>query len=147
MRMLQFTDTLHVDASPAQVFSILDDLDQTSQWIERCIRVDKTSAGPNAIGTTFQYHYMQAKTEGCMDGAIVARVPDNHLGFRFTDQMMVVDIDITSVTSGTRATSLTFAMQLTPKGIGKLLSPIIKRRLPERATAAMVQLKALAESR
>ncbi|SDP54257.1 Ribosome association toxin PasT (RatA) of the RatAB toxin-antitoxin module [Pedococcus dokdonensis] len=142
--MPRFSHTLSVTAPPATVFGIVDDFDQTPQWLSRCTGIDKLSDGANDVGTQLRYHYDDGRRTGTMDGQIIAREPDRHFAMKFTDRMMDVTVDFVSASDGV-GTTLTHSIDIATKGIGKLFTPLIRRDLPKQTMDAMTKLKALAE--
>ena len=145
--MPDYSHTETVNASPAAVFAILDDVTRAPEWLKRCTRLDNLSGGPTAVGTRLKYHYKDGRRTGVMDGAVVAREQDRKLTNRFTDTMMDVTVDF-DVAPGPmpQQTTLTHTITIDTKGFGKVLTPVIRRQLPDQTTGAMAALKRLAES-
>jgi hypothetical protein len=145
--MPHYSRTETVNASPAAVFAILDDVTRAPEWLKRCTRLDNLSGGATAVGTRLKYHYRDGGRSGVMDGEVVAREQDRKLTNRFTDKMMVVtvDFDVRPGPAGD-STELTHTISIDPKGVGKLLTPLINRQLPGQTESAMTELKRLAES-
>ncbi|GAA2740836.1 hypothetical protein GCM10009868_04550 [Terrabacter aerolatus] len=136
-----------VDAPPAAVFAILDDVTRAPEWLARCTQLDNLSGGPTAVGTQLRYHYKDGGRTGVMDGRVVAREQDHKLTNSFTDKMMDVTVDFDVEPGPTpRQTRLTHTITIGTKGFGKLLTPVINRQLPAQTEGAMTELKRLAES-
>jgi len=144
--MPRFSHTLSVSAQPSTVFAILDDVSQTPTWLRRCTGIDKLDDGPNDVGTPLTYHYRDGRRTGSMAGEVIAREPDRHFAMKFTDAMTDVTVDFVSASDGV-GTSLTHTIDVGTKGIGRLFTPLIRRRLPAQTIDAMTRLKALAEGR
>ena len=136
-----------VEAPPATVFAILDDVTRAPEWLKRCTQLDNVSGGPTAVGTKLRYHYKDGGRTGVMDGEVVAREPDRKLTNHFVDKMMEVTVDF-DVQPGPTAsqTRLTHTITIRTKGFGKALTPMINRQLPGQTESAMTELKRLAES-
>jgi uncharacterized protein YndB with AHSA1/START domain len=145
--MPHYSHTETVNASPAAVFAILDDVTRAPEWLKRCTRLDNLSGGPTAVGTRLKYHYKDGSRTGVMDGSVVAREQDRKLTNRFTDKMMDVTVDF-DVAPGAMPdqTTLTHTVTIDTKGLGKVFTPMIRRQLPAQTTGAMAELKRLAES-
>jgi carbon monoxide dehydrogenase subunit G len=141
----RFSHTLSVTAPPATVFAILDDVTRTPQWLSRCTGIDKLADGPNDVGTPLRYHYADGRRRGTMDGQVIAREPDRHFAMKFGDRMMDVTVDFVAASDGV-GTTLTHSIDIATKGIGRLVTPLIRRDLPKQTIDAMTRLKALAES-
>ena len=143
--MPHFAHTLSVSAPPSTIFGIVDDFTKTPQWLSRCTGIDEVNEGAHDVGTPLKYHYDDGRRSGTMDGQIVAREPDGHFAMKFTDKMMDVTVDFVAASDGVGST-LTHTIDITTKGMGKLLTPLIKRDLPKQTMDAMTKLKAMAEA-
>jgi carbon monoxide dehydrogenase subunit G len=141
-----YTRTETVNAPPAAVFAILDDVSRAPEWLKRCTQLDNLSGGPTAVGTQLRYHYRDGRRTGVMDGSVVAREVDRKLTNSFTDKMMNVTVDFDLAPTPAGGTQLTHTISIDPKGIGKLFTPMINRQLPGQTEGAMTELKKLAES-
>ena len=144
--MPHYTRTETVNAPPAAVFAILDDVSRAPEWLKRCTQLDNLSGGPTAVGTQLRYHYRDGRRTGVMDGSVVAREADRKLTNTFTDKMMDVTVDFDLAPTSDGGTQLTHTITIDTKGIGKLFTPIINRQLPAQTEGAMTELKRLAES-
>ena len=144
--MPRFAHTLSVSASPATIFAILEDFTQTASWLARCTGIDRLDAAPNDVGTRLRYHYDDGRHRATMDGEVIAREPDRHFAMKCGDRLMDVTVDFVSASDGV-GTTLTHTISIAPKGVGKLLTPMIRRDLPQRTRATVTGLKALAEAR
>lgn len=139
--------TLDVSAPPGRVFGILDDVGRTPQWLTRCSGVEKLDAGPNAVGTRLLYLHGEGRRIGQMDGRITAYAPDEHIAMVYTDRMMEVGVDfVVRPGSSERSTRLTHTLDIRTKGVGRLFTPFISRRLPHQTVEAMQRLKGIAEA-
>jgi uncharacterized protein YndB with AHSA1/START domain len=145
--MPRYSQTMEVDATPEAIFSILDDVTRTPEWLARCTKIDKLSDGPIEVGQRMKYHYKQGGREGVMDGEVASHEPNRHLENRFHDKTMDVSVDFRAEPLGADRSRLTHTITIDTKGIGKVFTPVIKRQLPEQTTSAMTSLKALAETR
>jgi uncharacterized protein YndB with AHSA1/START domain len=140
---IHFSHTIDVGHDPKKVFELLDELERTPEWLERCTSIEKLSSGPNAVGTKLRYAYRDGGRTGTMEGEIVARVPDERLTFRYGDKTMdvAVDFHVTNAAAGAR---LTHTIDLTPKNLlARLFTPFIRRGLPKQTITAMERLRSL----
>jgi hypothetical protein len=136
-----------VDASPAAVFAILDDVTRAPEWLKRCTRLDNVTGGPTAVGTQLRYHYKDGRRTGVMDGKVLAREQDRKLTNWFTDRMMDVTVDFDLAPGPSpEQTRRTHRITIGTKGFGKIFTPMINRQLPGQTESAMTELKRLAES-
>ena len=136
-----------VDAPPAAVFAILDDVTRAPEWLKRCTRLENLTGGPTAVGTKLKYHYRDGRRTGVMDGKVMAREQDRKLTNWFTDKLMDVTVDFDLQPGPTTGqTRLTHTITIDTKGLGKLITPLVNRQLPRQTESAMTELKRLAES-
>jgi hypothetical protein len=136
-----------VNASPAAIFAILDDVGRTPEWLKRCTQLDNVSGGPTTVGTRLRYHYKDGSRTGVMEGEVVAREQDRRLTNQFTDSMMDVTVDFAlEPGSSPDQTRLTHTITIVTKRFGKVFTPMIRRQLPGQTEGAMTELKRLAES-
>lgn len=144
--MPEFSHTLRVDAPPEQIFAILDDVTRTPQWLERCTGIDVITPGPPRVGTRLRYHYKDGRQSGVMAGRIVAYEPNRHIAMEYADRMMDVVVDFAAEPAEATASRLTHTITIRPRGLGKVLGPLIARQLPGQTIGAMTRLKRLAEA-
>lgn len=144
--MPQFSHTEIVRAEPSRVFAVLDNVEITPSWLERCTRLERLTPGPTRVGTKLNYHYKDGSRTGRMDGEVVARERDRRLTNAFSDKLLDVTVDF-ALAPGLEeeTTSLTHTITITPKGFGKVFTPMIRRQLPGQTTGAMAALKRLVE--
>jgi uncharacterized protein YndB with AHSA1/START domain len=143
---IHFSHTLDVAHPPEKVFALLDDLERTPEWLERCTGIERLSPGPSEVGSRLRYTYRDGVRSGTMDGAIVTRIPGERLAFRYGDEMMEVAVDF-HVTNAAQGARLTHTIDITPKSfLAKLFSPLIRRGLPKQTVAAMEKLRTLLDA-
>lgn len=144
--MPSYSHSIDIAAPPAEVFALLDDVERTPEWLGPCTRMAKVSDGPNAVGTRLDYEFKQGRGTGRMDGEIIARRPDDQLAMRFSDRMMQVTVDFRPRPGEQPGTTrLTHIIEIDPRGVARLLSPLISRGLPKQTRDAMAAIKRLAE--
>jgi uncharacterized protein YndB with AHSA1/START domain len=142
--MPEFSHTLPVRAEPAQVFAVLQDVQRTPEWLERCTGIEVLDEGRPGLGTRLLYHYRDGRQEGTMDGVVAAWEPGSHVAMRYTDRMMDVTVDFVGAPADA-GTQLTHTITIHTKGVGRVFTPLIARRLPRQTISAMARLKALVE--
>ena len=144
---IEFSHTIEVSRSPAEVFAFVDDLGKTPSWLERCTGIEKLTSGENAVGTKLRYSYADGGRKGQMDGEITHRVPGEHLSFEYRDKMMAVTVDFRMAKSDA-GTRLTHTVDIRPQTfMSKLFSPMIRRALPTQTMTAMEKLRGLLEQK
>ena len=144
--MPDYSRTVQVAVPPETIYAILDDTDRTPEWLARCTKIDNPDNGANHAGTRLRYHYRDGKRTGVMDGSIVTHDVNRRFTMSFSDKMMDVTVDFeTAPGAQAGSTTLTHTIDIRTKGVGKLVTPMIRRSLPKQTTDAMDSLKALAE--
>lgn len=142
---IHYEHGVDVAVTPDRAFVYLDDVSRTPDWLERCIRLEKMTPGPNAVGTKLRYTYREGSRTGVMDGEIATRTPNERLKYHYTDRAMdvIVDFQMSPNSTGTR---LVHAITITPLTfMGKLFSPLIRLMIPKQTITAMTKLKGLLE--
>jgi uncharacterized protein YndB with AHSA1/START domain len=140
-----YSDTVAVDAPPAQIFAILEDVARTPEFHRRCTEIETLDESPVTVGKPLRYHYRDGPRRGVMSGRVEACEPGRRLRFQFGDSMTDVHIDFRLEPVGTAATSLTHTVTIHTKGLAKLLTPLIVAQLRRQAPADLQRLKVLAE--
>jgi len=140
-----YSHTVAVDATPARIFAILEDVGRTPEFHKRCTEIETLDANPVTVGKRLKYHYKDGPRTGVMDGRVAAYEPERRLAFQFSDTMTDVSIDFRFKPWGTARTELTHTVTIRTKGLAKLLTPLIITQLRRQAPADLARLKSLAE--
>lgn len=145
MEVPTYSHTVEVNAVPATIFTILEDVGRTPEFHQRCTRLEKVDPGPLAVGQRLIYHYRDGRRSGVMDGDVEAYEPGRHLTFRFSDTMTDVTVALHAEPLGHGRTTLTHTVSVRAKGIASLLSPLITLQLRRLTPSDLSRLKGLAE--
>ncbi|WP_090450229.1 SRPBCC family protein [Dyella sp. OK004] len=137
---ISFEQSMFVPRSPEQVFDVIDDFSVTPRWLERCIRVQKHQPGPNEVGDSLSYVYLDGLRNGVMEGKIIARSRAEYLSCRYTGRKMTVQIAFHMRPHG-NGTYLTHCIDIVPRGLTRLMAPLIRRTLPGQTSTAMARLR------
>jgi len=145
--MPHYTHTEQVNASPADVFAIIQNTDRTPEWLKRCTAIDRLEEGETREGLPLRYHYKDGNRTGVMAGTVSAFEAGRRMTMSFTDKITDVSVDFETADGATPGTtSLTHTIDIRTKGLGKMFTPMINKALPRQTLDAMTNLKALAES-
>lgn len=143
---IAFEHSIQLPQSPHQVFAVLDDYKKVPLWLKRCEGVAKQGAGPNKVGDKLRYAYCEAGRHGLMDGIIVAQDEDSRLSYKYYDKMMQVFVEF-RMEPLDEGTKLTHRIEIKPNSfIAKLMSPLIRMKLPKQTVSAMESLRQLLAS-
>lgn len=143
---IAYRHAVDVARGPEAAFAVLDDVTRTPEWLAVCKEAAPLSPGPNAVGAPLRYTYEQGGRLGVMEGETTARVPNEHVAYRYQDPMMDVAVDfrLCATPSGSR---LVHTIEITPKSfMAKLFSSVIRQRLPKQTIDALERLRALLEA-
>ena len=144
--MIRCEASIHIARSPAQVFAILDDLERTPQWLERCVWIVQTSDGPRGAGTRLCFRYRDRGREGELAGEVETYEPERRIIMKFTDRALDVRVVFELAAQGD-STYLTHSAEITPKMfIIKVLSPWIRSSTRRQMADVVDKLRKLAET-
>lgn len=134
-------------ARPAgEVFAYIDDIGRAPEWLSQCAEITQTTAGPKGVGTGLRYRYREGgPRQGTMDGEVIAYEPGRTLGMRFTDAMFDLEIgfDVTPAAAGAH---VDHHVEIEPKGMAKLMAPMIRGAVQKQIEQDTATLKQRLES-
>ena len=135
----------NTQASPEQVFTVIDDLPRTARWLPPCVQLEKIGDGPNAVGDQLRYVFREGHRESEMCGEILSRIPNKRLHCIYRDRSFDVSVDL-QITASPSGTCISHHIDIAPKTFfGKLLSPLIRLGLRKQTHDAARNLQALLE--
>jgi carbon monoxide dehydrogenase subunit G len=107
------------------VFDYLSDPRNEPNWLPGASAVEKTSQGPVGLGSTFLGHYSRA---GRVELELVEFERPRKVTFRTHSKLLDFDdaVELSATDGGTR---LHARMSATPRGVMRLLAPLIARTL------------------
>jgi carbon monoxide dehydrogenase subunit G len=140
--MISVSTSIEIAATPAQVFALIDNLQNTPLWLERCVKVE--------LGDPILYYFRQYKDQvGCMTAQITTRVVDQKLTLKLQDKYANVTIEQLvkpAIVGGSNGTLLTCSIDVAFRTLaGKLVSPFIRKHLPTALATAAERVKAQVE--
>lgn len=144
---IQFSHTIEVPCPPAQAFALIEDLPRTPEWMANCVKLEKTTPGPNAAGQQLRYELQMGSHESTLDGSITAYQPNEKITCQFSDDMMEIVIDFQLQALDTGGAKIVHTISITPQNfMATMFAPVIKKTLPEQTVTAMEKLKALIDT-
>ena len=111
-----FTET------PSDVFDLLADTEHEPDWNPDAVSAKKVTPGPVGVGTAFS---MQAKGMGTFDVRIATYDRPTSLGFDVKATAMTMRVSFTLEERSVGGTSLGIHMEVEPRGVLWLLSPLL----------------------
>lgn len=121
--MPSYSHTIEVEASPADIFAILEDVARTPEIHRRCTAIETVGSGPISVGQRLRYHYRDGPRTGVMDGRVARYEHLRQVAFQFTDRTTDVTIDFRAEPLGTARTSLTHSVTISDQGPGQAAHP------------------------
>jgi uncharacterized protein YndB with AHSA1/START domain len=126
-----------------EVFDFLADIRNETRWNPRVIRIDQTSSGPIGVGATFEGRYQGL---GTLQTHLVEYERPTRLSFRSTGPRMGISGTFILAPIGT-GTSIALRANLEPRGVFKLLAPLMGPVIQRQNRAAAFRLKQALEAR
>lgn len=140
--MLEVTERQTIARPPEVVLAFLADTTNEPRWHPYAREVRRTSPGPVDAGTTFEGRYRGM-------GTVTTTITDYRPGSRlvFSSRASGLEFESTATATGDAAhTDLTVSLRLGPRGLYRLLAPVMKPLLRRQFAARMTALKAALEA-
>jgi len=138
---MAITEEVHIDCPPAAAFDLMADVRKLTDWNEGASRAEMTSAEPIGQGSRF----LAVNRGQEMESTITRFDRPERLGFSVTGKAM----DVAAVFRFTEAgagTTLFMEFQPYPKGIMKILFPVLRPLIRRDLTKQHLKFKDFCES-
>jgi len=132
---------VQIDRPVEEVFDFLADARNEPRWLPGATGVVKISDGPIGLDTRFQGEYARI---GTVRLDVIAFERPRQVTFRGQARTMAFD-DAIALSPGPAGIILRAAMEAHPRGIMKVLSPLVGRVMRQQFAANWLQLKATLE--
>lgn len=142
--MINQTATVRIERPVEEVFDYFTDVANDREWNPFAKRADKTSEGPLGVGTTFS---VVRKMSGPMDIEYTEYERPTRWTLRGTGRpaSFTYLADFAPAEGG--GTQLTSSMAMEPRGVFKLLAPVMRSQLGKQLDQVHEALKRRLESR
>jgi len=142
--MIRFTETIEIAKPLDNVFSFVSNLENTPQWNDDVVKTKKMSPGPIQEGTVFR-QYRDGPAGAGEAVAITSHEPPEQLKLRarLADSPAQVIYEFDEVDGGTRVTS---GVELEPKGVMRLIAPVVEIRVKHSVAKDLAELKRVLEA-
>lgn len=77
----ELSDSIHIDASPAEIYDLISDVTRTGEWSQQCYRCDWDGPGMHDVGATFTGHNRTPDREWTTTSEVVAAEPGTHFAW------------------------------------------------------------------
>jgi carbon monoxide dehydrogenase subunit G len=123
--MIESQTAVMLEQSPDRAFDFFMDFPNEPAWNPECLKVEKTSDGPNGVGTTYTG---KMRRVGQIKSEIVALDRPNHCAIveRSRGAVGTFDYRFSPHDGGTR---VELTMQLQPRGPMRLLEPLMAKMI------------------
>jgi uncharacterized protein YndB with AHSA1/START domain len=143
----RYVNTVRIDASPAAIWTALEDASAWPRWATVIRNVEWTSAPPFGVGTTRTVTMIGKMVA---DEEFIAWEPHHRMSFRFNEASMDgvrafaerYTLDAVSA----QATQVTWIMAMAPKGVSKLVVPLTHWPMQRSFGRMLRKFKALVEA-
>ena len=125
-----------------EVFDYLSDPRNEPDWLPGATTVDKTSEGPVGLGSTFVGHYARA---GRVALELVEFERPHRVTFRAHSKIVAFD-DAVELTETDGRTLLQARMHATPRGLMRMVAPLMARTLRSQFAANWDHLRRALET-
>jgi uncharacterized protein YndB with AHSA1/START domain len=140
---MNFTNTITIERSPADVFAYLSRFENVPRWNEAIVDTRRTSQGPSGVGST----YVQTRSQpspGEDSFEVTEYEPDRKLAIRGTFGRFkgAFTYELEPIDNGTR---LTNSVDLEAPGLMRIAAPIGASRLKSAVAQNLGRLKEILE--
>ena len=143
--MIRIVKEIEIARPVAEVFAFVDNESNSTKWLAQCISLRRTSEGPKGVGSKLDYHYRSMGHEDRLDGEVTEYEPPNRLGLRYADKLFDLNI-VFEFSASAGGTHLRQSCELEPKGMAKMMAPMIEGAMEKQVAADLGTLKQLLES-
>ena len=141
--MIEARGEVRIEAPPEAVFDYLADARNEPHWLPGAKRVMKATDGPVDLRTRFEGEYARA---GRVALELVEFERPRRLTFRAKARLVEFD-DVVELTPDGSGTRLTARMVAQPRGVMRLLSPMMAKTMRQQFAANWTHLRDALEQR
>lgn len=139
---MTITEHLHIDCPPAVAFDLMADVRKLTDWNDAASRADMTTTEPIGEGSSFTVINRGQE----MTSTITTFDRPHHLGFSVTGKAMDVVATFRFQPAAT-GTELVIEFEPAPKGVMKLLFPLLRPLIRRDLTKQHTKFKDYCEAR
>jgi uncharacterized protein YndB with AHSA1/START domain len=145
--MSALVSAIEIDRRPEEVFPYATDPAHFADWQPDVVEARAVDAGPPEVGSRLRQTRRIGRTQRSFSQEVVELDPPRKWVVRGTDGPIRPGMDLTVEPLGVGdRTRVTFALDFDPRGIGRVLVPLLVRRLARRnAPRSYQNLKELLE--
>lgn len=123
--MIQLNDTITISRSPGDVFAFLADLNNIPKWQAEVVTSQVITTGPTKVGTRFTEEVKMGPMRATANCEVTEFSPDRTMVFKAVSPSITYEGRIL-VEPWEKGAKLTLAGIVQPKGLWKLMQPMMK---------------------
>jgi uncharacterized protein YndB with AHSA1/START domain len=128
--MSALVSTIEIGRSPDEVFSYATDPAHFADWQPDVVEARAEGAGPLGVGSRLTQTRRIGRAQRSFSQEVIEQDPPTSWAVRGTDGPIRPGMDLTVEPLGDGSRSrVTFALDFDPRGIGRVLVPLVVRRL------------------
>lgn len=145
---MRIVENVRIECPPADVWSVIADLDTHLEWRPALVEFRQVSEGPLAVGSEIREVLRWRGRELVLADVVTVFDPERHFGIRGGWKAADFDLDLTLEPAGDGATVVTFDWPLYPKSfLMKAVTPLLRRTMGRATAEEAALLKAYVEGR
>lgn len=142
---MQMNESVEINRPPEAVFEYLRDVSNDAAWQQMVVEAKQTSDGPLEVGSTGEH---RVKFMGMTDNygwKVHEMEPPNRAGWTFTSGPMTGQGGYVLTATGS-GTTLAWTGDVQPKGMRRVLAPIMGPMFRKQARKELATLKGILEA-
>jgi len=144
--MIQLNDTITISRSPSEVFAFLADLNNIPKWQAEVVTSKVITTGPTKVGTRFTEEVKIGPMRATANCEVTEFSPDRMMAFKAVSPSINYEGRVL-VEPWEKGARLTLAGTVQPKGLWKLMQPIMKGEFKTGIKKELAAIKEILEKR
>ena len=144
--MIQPNDTITISRSPSEVFAFLADLNNIPKWQAEVVASKVITTGPTKVGSRFTEEVKMGPMRATANCEVIEFSPDTMMAFKAVSPSVNYEGRVL-VEPWEKGAKLTLAGTVQPKGLWKLLQPIMNAEFKSGIKKELAAIKQILEKR
>ena len=142
--MIRVNDNIVIMRPASQVFAFLADLNNIPKWQAEVVKSTVVTPGPTRVGTRFTEEVKMGPMRTTADCEVTELISEKTMAFRATSSSMNYEGRVLVEPSG-QGTKLTLAGTAQPKGLWRLLQPMMAGEFKGSVKKELADIKGVLE--
>ena len=143
--MIRVSDSIVIMRQPSQVFAFLADLNNIPKWQTEVVKSTVATPGPTRVGTRFTEDVKLGPMRATAKCEVTELVTDKTMAFKATSSSMNYEGRVLVEPSG-QGTKLTLEGTAQPKGLWRLLQPMMAGEMKNSVKKELAAIKQILET-